>query len=400
MGGTLRILCVNPGVHLGGAEQSLLLLLERLQTERVAATVVLFGPGQFHDRLATLGIPAVTLAPSRRVRGVSRYGAAQTLLQTGALAGVSLASAVALARITRRVGADIIHTNGLKAHVLGGVAGRLIGVPVVWHLRDFPPSGSFGNVVRRCAAILPSMVLANSDAVAAAIGSSAGGRVRRVYNPVDLRKFNPEVSRERLRRELGITGDIPVIGLVAHLTPWKGHDRFLRISRAVADRVPTCRFIVAGGSIYESDGHAGYREALLNQMASLGLADRVSWLGPRDDMPDVLAALDVLVHCPDAPEPFGRAIAEAMAMGRPVVAARSGGIPEIVDHGRCGLLVAPGDVEAFASAVVRLLNDPELGRRFGTEGRGRAERLFDPALHARSVMDVYQAVLSPGQSTA
>jgi glycosyltransferase involved in cell wall biosynthesis len=119
----------------------------------------------------------------------------------------------------------------------------------------------------------------------------------------------------------------------------------------------------------------------------------VHFLGHRDDVPEILAALDVLVHVPSAPEPFGRVVAEAMAVGKPVVAARAGGLPEIVEHEVTGLLVPPGDPSACAAAVLRLLADPALRARLGTAGRRRAEERFDPAAHAERVVAAYREVL-------
>jgi len=186
--------------------------------------------------------------------------------------------------------------------------------------------------------------------------------------------------------------DTPLVGMIAHLTPWKGHEDFLLIARAVSDAVPAARFVVVGGSIYETEGHTGYAESLRRRAADLGLAERVFFLGARDDVPKVLAALDVLVHCPTAPEPFGRALAEAMAAARPVVAANCGGIPEFVRDGEDGYLVAPRDIAGFAKAIVRLLSDRELRHRFGVAGRSRAAALFSPQAHAERVVAAYRCV--------
>jgi glycosyltransferase involved in cell wall biosynthesis len=118
----------------------------------------------------------------------------------------------------------------------------------------------------------------------------------------------------------------------------------------------------------------------------------VAFLGARTDVPEILAALDVLVHCPTAPEPLGRVLAEAMVVGRPIVAARCGGIPEVVEDGVTGLLVEPGDVAGFASAVIRLLEDPALRERLGKAGQRHAEGRFGVAAHVTAVLDAYRAV--------
>jgi len=284
----------------------------------------------------------------------------------------------------------------MKAHLLAGLGGRLVGIPVVWHLHDFPPPGLAGRVVCRAARSLPTLVFAVSEAVAASTGRAGGlgPSIVRLSTPVDLRRFHPDVPKDRVRRELALCENTPLIGLIAHLTPWKGHELFLTIARAVRDTVRNAHFVIVGGSIYETHGHAGYIEALRHRANQLGLADRVTFLGLRDDVPEILAGLDVLVHCPTAPEPLGRVLAEAMAVGRPIVAARCGGIPEVVEDEVTGLLVNPGDIQGFASTVVRLLGDPALGKRFGKVGRQRAETLFRLDTHVDSVLKAYEAVMA------
>jgi glycosyltransferase involved in cell wall biosynthesis len=157
---------------------------------------------------------------------------------------------------------------------------------------------------------------------------------------------------------------------------------------------------VVGGSIYETDGHAGYPETLRQRASALGLSDRVTFLGIRDDIPNLLAGLDVLVHTPTAPEPFGRVLAEAMAVGRPVIAAHCGGIPEVVEDGVTGLLVPSADVGAFTAAVVRLLEDPMLCQRLGGAGRRRAEARFGIEAHATGVFEAYRVVLEGRRAAA
>ena len=400
MSAATRVLFVNPGRALGGAEHSLLLLLQGLRARSIEANVAVFGKGPFRDRVSAIGIPMMDVALSRWSRAAGRYRLPGGPLGGAALMAGSLPAALRLAAAARRTGTDLIHTNGMKAHLLGGLAGRLVRVPVIWHLRDFPPERWAGRSFREAARRLPELILAPSEAVAASVRLPGRTRPRVVPDPVDLDRFHPGIPRDWIRRELGVGGEEPLIGMIGHLTPWKGHEMFLEIARAVADRIPRSRFVVVGGSIYETHGHAGYPETLRQRAAALGLSDRVAFLGIRDDIPELVAGLDVLVHAPTAPEPFGRVLAEAMAVGRPVVAARCGGIPEVVEDGVTGFLVPSADVGAFTAAVVRLLEDPALCRRLGDAGRRRAEARFGIEAHAASVLDAYRAVLEGRRAAA
>jgi glycosyltransferase involved in cell wall biosynthesis len=387
----VRVLFVNPGRDLGGAERSLLLLLRGLATRGVEPTVALFGHGALEIELQRLGISTVTVAPAGRVDRTSRYDLPRSVLVSAPLALRSLPAVRRLATAARR--ADLVHTNGLKAHLLGGLAGRLARRPVVWHVRDFPPDGHMGRVFRCAARLLPSAALTNSQAVAAAVrraGVPDRVLLEAIPNPVDLERFRPGLARDRVRGQLGIPVDTPLIGMVAHLTPWKGHEPFLEIAHALRRTQPAARFVVLGGPIYTTTGHADYLLLLRARAVELGVADVVSFLGARDDVPDVLTDLDVLVHCPTEPEPSGRVVAEAMAVGRAVVVARSGGVPEQVEHGVTGLLVPPGDVQAFAAAVERLLRDPALRERLGTAGRDAVAARCSIESHAERVMSVYE----------
>jgi glycosyltransferase involved in cell wall biosynthesis len=390
----VRVLFVNAGRDLGGAERSLLLLLGLLRANGVDPTVGLFADGPFAVRLVALGIPTVLLDLTRAVRQASRYST-PNFLRTALLSFQALPAVVQLARLARRFDVDVVHTNGLKAHLLGGLAGRLVRRPVVWHLRDFLPHGLAGRVLRRSARWLPSLVFAVSDAVAADLRAPGQPTVPvvKLYDPIDISRFEPCPATDHIRGELSLSAEAPLIGMVAHLTPWKGHEDFLRIARIVGAAMPQARFLVVGGQIYETEGHSGYVEWLRGRAVELGLGDRVTFLGSRDDVPRILASLDVLVHCPTAPEPYGLVVIEAMAAQRPVVAARAGGIPEIVEHEVTGLLSVPGDVPGFAGSVLRLLGDSALRRRMGEAGRRRAAAICDPTPLAAAVLDAYRALV-------
>jgi glycosyltransferase involved in cell wall biosynthesis len=357
--------------------------------------VALFGPGALADRLAVLGVPTACLPVTALARRAGRY-APNRGLRAAASAIALLPAVLWLAALARRHGADLLHTNGTKAHFLGGPAGRLAHVPVVWHLHDFPPDGVMGRAFRAVLRRFPVLLIANSAAIAASVAPDMRGaaRLATIYNPIDLARFNPGVARGTPRRELGLPRAVEIIGMAAHLTPWKGHRLFLEIARALVDAGVRAHFVIAGGAIYETAGHVGYAAQLEKWTTELGLSSHVTFLGARDDMPEILAGLDVLVHCPTAPEPFGRVLAEAMAVGRPLVAARCGGISEVVEDGVTGVLVRPGDVDGFVTAIARLLDDLPLRERMGQAGRRRAEALFGVDRHVAAVLEAYRSILA------
>ena len=297
------------------------------------------------------------------VRRSTRYNQGMRLSELARLGAQAVPGTAQLVALAARTRADVVHTNGLKAHVLGGLAGRIALRPVIWHVRDFPPEGDAGpGAARRledAAEDHAHQLRRGGGGVASRWQPQARAPHRQSGGPGAL----PSGSRRAGRSNLcGPSWASPPT------SPWWGWWRTSRRGRGTKTfsawrrrcRVPG--FWCQGVTIYETEGHAGYSDRLRRRAVDLGLGGSVHFLGNRDDVPEILAALDVLVHCPTAPEPFGRAVAEAMAVGKPVVAARAGGLPEIVEHEVTGLLVPPGDVAACAAAVTRLLVDPDAAR--------------------------------------
>lgn len=392
-----RVLFVNPGRALGGAEHSLLLLVRELKQLNVEPVMALFGEGPFAERLAELGLTTHFLDLPDTVRASGRYAADLGILGAARLTARSVPGAAQLADLAKRAGVDLIHTNGMKAHLLGGVAGRLARRPVVWHVRDFPPRGAGGRVFRAALRTLPRAAIANSRATAEALRpdwpEAKRPRIVPLYNPVDLKRFDWSVSGDGVRRELGLDSRQRLIGMVAHLTPWKGHEVFLRAATIVAGKRPEVRFLIAGGPIYETGGHEGYEASLHRLAGELGIADRVFFLGIREDVPEILRALDMLVHPPTAPEPFGRSIAEAQACGVPIIASDGGAARELLVHMTSGLLVEPGYVYGLADAMLFFLKESFLAHVCRGYGHQLARAWYSTRAHADDVLKVYDAVL-------
>jgi glycosyltransferase involved in cell wall biosynthesis len=377
----IPILYLSHTERLGGAEHSLLGLLERLHRKRFEPLVAVPEAGPLTDQLDALGVPwhAVPMVRLRRTRNPIRL----------------LRYALAWRRARRAVrdlcdesGARIVHANSTTAFLFvpRDVRQRLRSV---WHVRDIRLTG-----VRRVDDAMAqdaAAIIAVSDFIRRTVPLAAerADRTAVIHNGVDIESFTPG-DGDRVRDELEL-GDAPVAGIVAQIVPWKGHDRFLEAMAAVAERIPDARFLVVG------DNHFGDHPRLPGRLKrranALGLADRVVFTGWRTDVLDVMRALDVLVVASDR-EPFGRVIVEAMACERPVVAFACGGPVEIIEDGRTGRLVEPFDLAALSDAVASLLADRARGAEMGRAGRAAACERFSAGAYAASVQDVYERVLS------
>lgn len=388
----LRITFINPCGNIGGAERSLLLLLEQLDRARYTPTVICPEAGRLLNALTRIEVPA-RLVPLGDAEKLSRFsdepGLAPFLSATAEL-GRAFRRLLPQLRATRP---DLIHTNGIKAHLIGGLCGRLLRRPVLWHMRDLVPEGLMRAVFRASADCLPRRIVANSRAVAAQFAGCRAARCTSVvHNAVDLARFQPTRTATAVRTELGFAPDTIVLGMVAHFTRWKGHLLFLEVlARLIHHRLPVGALIV-GSSIYRTNGHDGYEDEVRARCRELGLADRVVFTGYQECVADFLNAADILVHPPTRPEPFGRVVIEAMALAKPVVAAAAGGVLEIVEPGITGLLAPPGDARAFEGAVRTLVCDSSQRMALGQAGRRQVESRFNPAEHLHGIERVYAEI--------
>jgi len=261
-----------------------------------------------------------------------------------------------------------------------GLAGRLSGQPVIWHVRVAHRDRFLDSLLAR----LASAVIVNSRAVGRRFSGALGDKIRCIYNGVDLARFSPRNPSLGLPRSLELPEEGPVVVSVGRFVAFKGYRYLLEAARRVQDTMAGVHWLLVG------DGEL--RSELEAQCRSLGLESRVHFTGWREDVPDVLALCDLFV-LPSLVEHFGRVLIEAMAMGKAVVATDAGGVPEIVIHGETGLLVPPAQPKDLAEAVVMLLEDAPRAHRLGMAGRRRVETTFSLPRHVEAVETLYREVL-------
>lgn len=357
----LRIVFVNHVARLSGGEIALERLLAALKGS-VAAHVILGEDGPLVERLRAAGAQVEVIPVPPRIRDTRKESITPSKIDPRSALGVLL-HVWRLRRRIRELEPDLVHTNSLKAALYGGLAGRLAGVPVVWHVRDriaedYLPRAAV-RLVRVASHVLPAAVIANSRTTLATFPQRRG---HVLYGIVTDPLVTPSYDRR--------AGPDLAIGIVGRISRWKGQHVFLD-GFARAFRGQPVRGRIIGSVMF---GEEAYEAELRSQADQLGLRDQIEFRGFRQDVWAELVELDILVHCSITPEPFGQVVVEGMAAGLPVVAAAAGGPAEVIQDGIDGVLTPPGDAKELARALRRLADDPELRRHLGTRARIASKR--------------------------
>jgi len=295
-----------------------------------------------------------------------------------------------LARIARQRDVRLIHTNIRVGHDREGIlAARVAGLPCLCHIRHPERLGWFDG---RLAGTVNQFAYISQAVRKSHLQSGVPAKKGRiVYNGLDVAAFERAMDAVGGRASLDLGADALVVGMVGRLDTWKGHEVFLRAMAKVKGAIPAARGIVVGDP---PPDRPSYRDDLQIVRDELGLTNTVGFWPFRMDVPVVMSALNVLVLASTSPEPFGRVLIEAMAAGKPVVVADSGAAREILEDGAQGLLVPPGDAEALAAAVTRLLAEPQLARAMGQRGQTRVQERFGVRQYVEGVQAIYAELLA------
>lgn len=365
---------------LGGAEKSLLDLVCGLRESPEWSPWVLLPKdhGALVDEFRKYGIEYHTVGFPPSLFKVSRQNFWSIFALIRSLPGL-FSYLWRVKRLLLEKRPSLIHTTGIKCHLLGGFFGRRHRIPVLWHLRDILAPGFTRTLMGWALVVFPVSLVSNSHATAAPF-RKYGKEIQVVYNGIDPEVYRPNRNHEYQKR-LNVSETTPVIGIVGVLATWKGQSQFLRAAKILADRGSQAVFVVAGGEIYDTDGESGLTRELKAQALKLGIAAKVLFTGFERDAAKVMNALDVLVHASILPEPFGRVIIEAMACGTAAVVSKLGAATEFVVDREHGLLVDPRNPEAIADAVQFLLKNPAEKTRMEKNARDLVLRDFTRERH-------------------
>lgn len=314
------------------------------------ASAFVFEQGQLAESLRAQGLNVTVAKSGGSLSTVRRSSSALSVLPVLAkLAGIGRQ----LASFAKDF--DVIYANSQKAFTLSALASFVARKPLIWHLHDILSDAHFGKKQKKMQVFLANhcakRVIVPSNATKQAF-IDAGGKPNLVQVIANGVSGAPDPrSKAQHRQDLGLPNG-PLIGVFSRLAPWKGQETVIRALVQLTDVTG----IFAGDALF---GEAPYAEKLKALAKDLGVQNRVIFLGQRHDVPQLMQAMDVMVHPSIDAEPFGLTLVEAMLAGVPIVATDAGASAEILENGRAGTLIPPSNALALAAAIANILANPD-----------------------------------------
>ena len=368
MNSSPELIVVPSGKEHGGAEEALLQYVSFRASHGVRPHVVVLESGSLGQALAARDAIVITINAGR-LREILR------LIQT----------IQKIAAIARQERSKIILSWMTKAHIYGGIAGAIAGIPAVYYQMGLPDGGIIDRV---CRALPAAGALGCSEFVAREQQKKVRYPVLSAPLAADITRF--ETARQlcvaKLKRDFGFDPNRPLIGIVGRLQRWKGMHVFAEAMAKVVEVKPACQGVIVGGP---HDLEPEYADWLKQRVDALGLAKKVILADAQQNIPEWMQAMDIFVHASDR-EPFGIVVVEAMSLGKPVIATKPGGPEEIIQDKENGLLVSANNPAALADAILSYLSQPVLAGRLGSAARQRA-LAFTPDRFAKRVTQVLES---------
>jgi glycosyltransferase involved in cell wall biosynthesis len=300
-------------------------------------------------------------------------------------------------KLVRQFRADILHTHDHRSDLVGAIAGRITGRPVVatfmgW--TNFPAGSARARLypaVNRLAHKYCDAIISDSGTMAAQVKQGKGGPpVLVIHGGVDLTRFHTDVLPV-LRRQWFDDPAVTIFGMAGRIHPVKGQLEFLQAAAAIMPRYPQCRFVIVGEA---PPGYEQYKHTLLRFIEEHDMQDHVVLTrADKEQMPQVMASFDILV-APSFTESFSFTLIEGMAMGKAVVSTDVGGTHEMITHGETGILLQPGDVAGLTQALIELIANPERASALGRRARDHVRRELNVDVMAARTLNVYKEVIS------
>jgi glycosyltransferase involved in cell wall biosynthesis len=369
----IKIVHLVTSLEVGGAQHNMIVGLPRLDPERYEHVICSISDRmQMAEQFRSLGFKVVSLGASRKS---------------------DLAVVLRLRALLMHHRPDILHTYLIHGNVLGRVVGRLVGVPKILSSElTIGQTKLWGRIATKLTNPLVDAVEVNSETGGKAIAKSLGvptEMIEVVLPGLDIDAFGSMENRDKIRAELGVDADKHLVLYIGRLRPVKGTEYGIKAFARAVNQNPNMHMALAG----EGDQLKYLRQLVYE----LGIEEKISFLGVRNDLPELLSSADCVL-IPSLTEGFPRTAVEAMAAGRAVIATRVGGIPEAITHDETGILVPVKDVDAMATALVRLAGDKSLQAKLGAVARRHVEQNYSVEKYVARLDDIYSRLSEVSRS--
>lgn len=377
-----NILFFNESSKMGGAEHSLLVLLQNLDRAKYNPILITEDEGELTQKCqkADIAFECVTLPklfdsnPVRQGKNILLY----------------FSSLFKVKRLIKKYDPVLMHSNTSRMHMLIPLAGKLFGCPVVSHLRWIPIDSHLEkHLVRTFFLLLRPYIIAISHVVVDAYGIGKYHKKSVVYNGVQLPDEVLETPYD-IRNKYNIDSGKKILLSIGRIEPWKGQLFLLQAFKALKENCQNTVLLVVGDDLFENG--IEYKNQLLEIAKSPELEGRIIFTGHVPNPLDYIAAADIVFHTSITPEPFGRVVVEAMCLGKPTIASDIGGPTEIIEHGIDGYLCSPKDTETLLELIERLITSEEEYSRISLAAKSTGEKRFSGKAYAAQVQEIFSSV--------
>lgn len=392
----MKIAFIEETSELGGAQYNNL-LLQKYKPSQFESVVFLPDKGKMYTELEKLGINIYQYKRGKHF-SFSFYIGSRKFVNPFALVWLIIEliqTTISVKRALKGQEVSLVVTNGMMAHLFGGIAAKINGVRAVWRLEDIvSKSHSFGmgyKMFRYFAKILPSQIIVPSNAVRRLnFGSryDSSEFVKTIYNSAETDEFSPETPKT-LRNELKISSETILVGITSRLTQWKGHIQFIEAAEKALQANNKLVFIIIGGALFGNT--SSYETRLKSMIEKKGLLDNVLVTGFRRDIAACMNSLDIVVLPSILPDPCPRVMFECMALKKPIIGSDQGGIPEVVKDGVSGIIINPFNMEEFSNAILKLASNNSLREIMGDKGYEILNRDFSLSKYTQTHFEVFGA---------
>lgn len=388
----INIAYVDHTGELGGAEHLLLSLLSQLPQNKVTPFLFCGAEGPFSRQAHDLGIHTEIIRLPRFYSTSWVFGN-QKILNPLAVIWNGISLFIAAWKLRRKIQAfqiDIVQTNTVLSHIYGGMAARSLKIPCVWYFHDLVEThrlfGFFTIIWRILAYIFPNWIVADSQAVLKNLSPGSHGKV--IYPGVsDIDEKTCKAIPSLLNR-LDLPDTSILVGSLGRIAYVKGLDVLIEAAQIVVQQNQNIHFILFGGALFGEDN---YKTKLEEKVKQFGLTEHWHWMGYDEFAKEYLKECDFIVF-PSRREAFGLACVEAGLAGKAVIAASVGGIPEIIENGKTGILVQPQNSQKLAIAIIELANDPEFVALLGKNAKIRMKKLFNIKRYIQDFLEFYETI--------